>query len=55
MRDVRLLTMVWKCVTFRTKMIKLSSVKRYREKEKMRQHSAAVPDYCVCADNKLRP
>lgn len=21
----------------------------------MRQHSAVVPDYCVCADNELRP
>lgn len=28
---------------------------RYIEKWKMRHHSAAVPDYCVRADNKLRP
>lgn len=26
-----------------------------KSKKKRRLHSAAVPDYCVCADNKFRP
>lgn len=49
--------MVWKCFNLQKKTVydKCTIITRHREKEKMRQHLAVVPDYCVCADNELRP